>query len=126
MIGGVEGFQPADFILQIPRQRVVGRAHMGEMRIAATGRQSARNQNGTHRRYLVIGMIGVPRPTDIRLLIRAFADHGDFGMRAFQREIIVDVDPAPSFGKGDVIVRRKGLIAKHRHAVFVNDVLHRD
>ena len=128
VIGGVERLQPFDLLLQIIGQRIIGSAHMLEMCIAAFGRKRAGHQNRTHRRDLVVRMVGVPCAADVGFLIRLLADDRDFRVFLFQREILVDVDLTPALGKGDVFFGGKLLLAKHRHAVFVDqllDLIHR-
>ena len=120
MVGGVERFQPLDLDLQLIGQRIVGRAHVREQRVAPVRRQLARDEDGAHRRDLVIGMVGVPRPADIGHLVGLLADDRDLGILVLQGEVVVDVDPAPTLGKGDVIFGRELLVAKHRDAMFVD------
>ena len=63
----------------------------------------------------------MPVAADIGLLVGGLADHGDLGMFVGQREIVVDVDPAPALGEGDVRFRCEIVLpAKQCHAVLVD------
>ena len=123
MVGGMERLQPIDLLLQIVRQRIICCTHMRVERIAALWRKDASNEDRAHCRNLVIGMIRVPRAADIGFLVSCLADDRNLLVLIGQREIIVDVDPAPTLGKGNVIVGGEVLVAKHSDAMFVNRLL---
>jgi len=107
VVGGVEGLQPLDLLLQFVGQRIISLAHMRPQRIAPAWRQRPRDQDRSHRRDLVVGMIRVPSAADIGDLIRPFPHYCDFRMVVRQREVVVDVDAAPPPGKGDMRVGRE-------------------
>ncbi len=69
-------------------------------------------------------MIGMPRAADIGMLVRCLADDGDLRIFFLQREILVDIDPTPAFGKRNMVFGRKLLAAKYRNAMGVYCLLH--
>ena len=127
VIGGVKCLQVFDLVFQLIRERIISSAHMRPHRVAPFGRQMSCNQHRTHRRDLIIGMIGVPCPANIGFLIGVFLDHGDLVEIFLQREIVVHIDPAPATTEFDVIFGRKFLIAENGNTVFVDrlfDLVH--
>ena len=64
-------------------------------------------QDRAKRRYLVIGMIGMPLLTDGASLISLFQDNGNLRLPLKVGEKAINIDVAPAPRKGEVLLRRK-------------------
>ena len=62
-------------------------------------------------------MIGMPTAADVGLLVGPLADYGDLRVLAFEREIVIDVDPTPPFGERDMRFGGKRLVAQNGDAL---------
>ncbi|KAG1647377.1 hypothetical protein GQR58_030650 [Nymphon striatum] len=89
------------------REATHRRAHPGGARL-----------RGAQDRLARIRMIGVPRPTDVALLVGFLKHRRDLRVSLDGLEELVHIDGCEPLGKGDVIVGRQVLIAEEEHAVL--------
>jgi hypothetical protein len=68
-------------------------------------------------------VVGVPVAADVSFLVRVFAHLRDHRIAIDRREEAVDVDFAPAPRKGDVLLRRKLLVAERDEAEAVVGLL---
>ena len=110
--------QPFERRLQPVGQRVIGRVHAGEHRIAPERRHLAGIEHGAEGGDLVVAVIGVPAAADIGFLLRLLAHLGDLRPAVDGAEEAVDVDGGKAFGEGDVLGFAQPLVAEEDHAVL--------
>ena len=114
---GVDGAQALKGLFQAIGQCVVGLVHIGKQRVAALVRQHAGDEDRAHRRFDIVGMVGVPAAADIDHLFLLLPHLGNLRVPAVGREELVDVDIAPAPREGDVLFRRQFLVAEEDHAI---------
>ena len=99
-------------------QRVVGRIHIGEQRIAAHRRTGLDVQNAAHRRFRVAGHIAVPAFAVGTRRVFVGADDHQFTVPRRMRRGRVDVQFAEAAAEIQMLLRRQILVAEEDHQVF--------
>ncbi|MHC2381790.1 hypothetical protein ACVIHA_006188 [Bradyrhizobium liaoningense] len=114
----VQRGEPVEIGLHAVRQRLIGRVHVGEQRVAAAWRALPDVKDRAHRRLEIAGHVGMPALAigARRILV---------GVDLHQRRIVVlvrrgrmDMQFAELAAEGEMLLRRDVLIAEEDHEVF--------
>ena len=114
----VHAHQGVDQLLHAVRQGVVGRARVGEQRVAAARRRLDRIQQRSERRLRKVGGIGMPAAAEVLRLLRLLDDLEEIGIVRHPGHERVMAGRAEALADRHLVGRREPLAAKHEHHVL--------
>ena len=110
--------EPLEIRLHPVRQRLVGRVHAGEQRVAAARRALPDVEDRAHRRLDVAGHVGVPALAVGARRILVGVDLHQRRLARLVRRGGMDVQLAELAPEGEVLLRRDVLVAEEDDEVF--------
>src|SRR5271163_4401776 len=111
-------------LTQMSGQRVPREMHVGEQGIAAFGRQLLCMQQRAEARFFLVREVRVPEMARVaetnRLAVLDDIRHDQYLRISRQLELVqhMDLQRAKAAAKGDLLVRRDALVAKHQYVVI--------
>ena len=118
MLPVMQGGQPVQIGLHPVRQRLIGRIHAGEERIAAMRRTFLDVEDAAHRRLEVAGDVGVPAfPIGAEAVLVRLDDH-ELGVAGFGGGGRVQMELPELPAEIQVLLLRHGLVAEEDDQVF--------